>query len=187
MPCIYSGIFKGKTHFKRRCSVQSEKRRYWQSNLLQMDMLEKMLYQELTEGTQYWCLIFSKQNKLPAFHYYWAAGLNREVELLLRNHSCKVLQFLPRLASDNLDLIFTREHLYIPCLLTRAFSTSGQRNPQLEVPSHLWKKDVNSILISERLLKVFPNAVGHFEMPDWMVAQKGWVQLKLVQTSLMLM
>lgn len=65
MPCIYSGIFEGETHFKRRCSEQSEKGSFWQSNLLQMDILEMMLYQELTEGAQYRCLIFSEEKKLP--------------------------------------------------------------------------------------------------------------------------
>lgn len=65
------------------------------------------------------------------------AGLNTHVKLLLRNRFRRVLKFLPRLASNNLNLIFTREHLHTPCLFVGAFSTSGQRNPQLEVPSHL--------------------------------------------------
>lgn len=85
-------------------------------------------------------------------HYYWLAGLNTQVGLLLCNRFCKVLKFLQRLTSENLNLIFTREHMLILCLLITDFRTSGLRNPQLEVPSHLWKKDINSFFIPERLM-----------------------------------
>lgn len=40
-------------------------------HLQQMDMLEKMLYQKLTEGTLYWCLILSDQKGFTANQNFW--------------------------------------------------------------------------------------------------------------------
>lgn len=130
MPHIYSGTFKGKTFQKILSAIR--KGEVLAKQFAQMDMLEEMLYQELTEGMQFWCLIFSKQNKLLASQEVWLLLLsgwaNTQVELLWHNHFCKVLKLLPRLASNMKIRFKLREHVYILCLLIRAFSTFGQRN-----------------------------------------------------------